>query len=416
MLDELDALHQNQTWTLVPRESHMSVVGSKWAFKTKLKANGTLDRLKARLVAKGYHQVDGIDYIETFSPVIKPGSNSKLLTNFITLLHSEFSMKDLGPVHHFLGIEVQRSTNTLHLSKTHYAQTILDKAQMLDCKPMTTPMESKTKGLHDDTPLSDPTFYSSLVGALQYLTLTRPDLSFSVNYVSQFMQSLTIASMKMVRRILRYVKGSITLGLHLTGDTTLDLFPFFDADWAGCPTTRRSTIGYCTFLGRNIISWCANKQSTISRSSTEAEYRAMANTVEELTWLTFFLRDLRVPQSCPPILFCDNLSALHMTINPVFHARSKHIELDYHFVCERVLMGLLITRHVSSISQFADIFTKPLCKAALCYFRSKLCLQPRHNLREDIKKDYKEADQFKDVIPNYENNSRDCMDTQIISK
>jgi hypothetical protein len=197
---------------------------------------------------------------------------------------------------------------------------------MLDYKPKNTPMESKTKGLHDDIPYSDPSFYHSIVGALQYLTLTRPNLSFYVNYVSQFLQSPSLASMKMVRRILRYVKGSIHFGLHLTGDTTLDLCGFFDADWAGCPTTRRSTTGFCTFLGRNIISWCAKKQPTISRSSTEAEYRAMANTAAELTWLTFLLRDLRVPQSQPPILFCDNLSALHMTINPVFHARSKHID------------------------------------------------------------------------------------------
>eukprot|EP00257_Ricinus_communis_P015319 XP_015573202.1 uncharacterized protein LOC107261068 [Ricinus communis] len=136
-------------------------------------------------------------------------------------------MKDLGPLHHFLGIEVQRSANTLHLSQTHYARTILDKARMLDCKPM----ESKTKGLHDNTSFSDPTFYCSIVGALQYLTLTRLDLSFSVNYVSQYMQSPTIASIKMVRHILRYIKGSITLGLHLTGNTTLDLFAFSDADW-----------------------------------------------------------------------------------------------------------------------------------------------------------------------------------------
>jgi len=111
----------------------------------------------------------------------------------------------------------------------------------------------------------------------------------------------------------------------------------------------------------------------------------MANIAAELTWLTFLLRDLRVPQSQPSILFCNNLSALHMTINPVFHARSKHIELDYHFVRERVSMGLLVTRHVSSSLQIVDIFTKPLCKTVLHHFRNKLCLQPRHGLREDIK-------------------------------
>ena len=142
------------------------------------------------------------------------------------------------------------------------------------------------------------------------------------------MQSPTVASIKMVRRILHYVKDSITLGLHLTGDTTLDLFAFSDADWTGCPTTRRSTMGFCMFLGHNIISWCAKKQPTISRSSTEAEYHAMANTTAKLTWLTFLLRDLPVPQSRRPLLFYDNLSALHMTVNPVFHARRKNIELD----------------------------------------------------------------------------------------
>lgn len=177
------------------------------------------------------------------------GSSSTLLDGFIELLKSEFAMKDLGPVHHFLGIEIQRNNNNLHLSQAHYAHSLLDKAQMLDCKPMSTPMESKTKGLTDDTPLSDPSFYRSIVGGLQYLALTRPDLTFSVNFVSQFMQSPSASSMKMVQRILRYVKGSISLGLHLTGDTTLDLCGFSDADWAGCPTSRRSTTGFCTFLG-----------------------------------------------------------------------------------------------------------------------------------------------------------------------
>jgi len=110
----------------------------------------------------------------------------------------------------------------------------------------------------------------------------------------------------------------------------------------------------------------------------------MANTTAELTWLAFILKDLRITLSSPPILYCDNLSALHMTVNPVFHARSKHIELDYHFVRERVARGLLVTQHISSVNQVADLFTKPMSKAALQYFRNKLCLQPRQSLREGV--------------------------------
>jgi hypothetical protein len=190
--------------------------------------------------------------------------------------------------------------------------------------------------------------------------------------------------LKMVNRILRFVKGTLHTRLFLTSQTTLDLSAFSDADWAGCLITRRSTTGYCIFLGKNIISWCSKKQHTISRSSTEAEYRSMANTTSEITWLTFLLKDLNIPLKSTPVLYCDNLSALHLTINPVFHARSKHIELDYHFVRERVALGHLITRHINSSNQIADIFTKPVSKAALIYFQTKLCLQPRPSLREGV--------------------------------
>lgn len=176
---------------------------------------------------------------------------------------------------------------------------------------------------------------------------------------------------------------TIATGLCLSSNTTLDLHAFSDADWVGCSITRRSTTDYCTLLGTNIISWCAKKQHTISRSSTEAEYRAMTNNTAELTWLTYILTDLCISLSHPPVLYCDNISALYMAINPVFHARSKHIELDYHFVRERVVLGLLVTKHVSSANQVADIFTKPVPKAALSYFRNKLCLQPRLSLRGD---------------------------------
>ena len=130
---------------------------------------------------------------------------------------------------------------------------------MVDSKPMNTLLEAKTKGLDNNTLLDDPSTYRSIVGALQYLTRTSPDLSFSVNFVSQFMHAPTISHLKMVRRILRYVKGTINLGLDFISHTTLDLYAFFDSDWAGCQTTRRSTTGYYTFLGQNPISWCAKK-------------------------------------------------------------------------------------------------------------------------------------------------------------
>ena len=144
------------------------------------------------------------------------------------------------------------------------------------------------------------------------------------------MHAPTIVRLKMVRRILRYVKGTIDISL-LTSNTTLDLCAFSDVDWVGCPTTRRSIIGYCTFLRVNLISRCAKKQHTISRSSTKAEYRAMANTIAELTWMSFILKDLHIPLASTPTLYCDNTSALHTTINLVFHARSKHIEIGLPF-------------------------------------------------------------------------------------
>ncbi|KAJ8750374.1 hypothetical protein K2173_014289 [Erythroxylum novogranatense] len=234
---------------------------------------------------------------------------------------------------------------------------------MNNCKPKATPLEGKPT-ITGSEAITDPTSYRSLVGALQYLTLTRPDIAYNVNFVSQFMQAPTEGHMKLVHRILRY--------------------DYADVDWAGCPLTRHSTTGYCTFLGQNIISWCAKKQHTVSRSSTEAEYRALANTAAELTWLTYLLQDFSIPQKVSPTIFCDNLSALYLTVNPVFHARSKHIELDYHYVRERVALGLLVTKYIPTEQQVADIFTKPVPKALIKTFITKLCLQPRLSLRGDI--------------------------------
>lgn len=162
-----------------------------------------------------------------------------------------------------------------------------------------------------------------------------------------------------VKRILRYLKGTIKLGInYVTG--SMDLHAFSNANWAGDPNDRRSTTGFVVFLGHNPISWSSNQQQTVSRSSTEAEYRALSTTVAELDWIKQLLDFLKILVTTPPILFCDNMSAIALSCNPVLHQRTKHIEVDIHFVRERVTKKLLQVQFVTSSDQFADILTKGL--------------------------------------------------------
>ncbi|XP_028095340.1 uncharacterized protein LOC114295309 [Camellia sinensis] len=170
--------------------------------------------------------------------------------------------------------------------------------------------------------------------ALQYLTITRPDIAFTVNSACQYMHAPLLSNFNAVKHLLRYLKGTLDKGLQFQ-PSPLVLIAYSDSDWAGNAIDRRSTIGFCIFLGPNLVSWSAKKQPTVSRSSTEAEYRALAQTSAELSWLGMLLWDLHIPLD-PPTLWCDNLSAIALSSNPIFHARSKHIEVDCHFVRERI--------------------------------------------------------------------------------
>lgn len=286
-------------------------------------------------------------------------------------------MKDMGFLHYFLGVQVHRFQHGLFLNQAKYAMELLERAQMKGCNPSKTPMASKLRQPYNGgTHLSDPNIYRSIVGGLQYLTFTRPDISYSVNYVSQFMHQPTVFHFQLVKRILRYVQGTIHHGTRLLSRGSLNLCGFSDSDWAGCPLTRRSTTGFCIYLGSNCVSWSAKKQHTVARSSTEAEYRALASAAAEITWVSFILRDIGLYMSETPTIFSDNLSALQLTVNPVFHARTKHIEIDYHFVREKVALGSLVTRFVRSEDQVADLFTKPLPHSQFCALRVKLGLWP----------------------------------------
>jgi hypothetical protein len=179
----------------------------------------------------------------------------------------------------------------------------------------------------------------------------------------------------MVKRILRYLRGTISLGLCISKSDSILVSVFSDADWAGCPDDRRSTGGFAVFLGSNLISWCARKQATVSRSSsTEAEYKALANATAEVIWVQTLLQELGVPQPRAACLWCDNIGATYLSANQVFNARTKHIEVDYHFVRERVAKKLLDIRFIPSGDQLADGFTKSLSTRKLEIFRHNLNL------------------------------------------
>ncbi|KAJ3704768.1 hypothetical protein LUZ61_008473 [Rhynchospora tenuis] len=489
MAAELDALARNSTWELVPPPPGAHIIGAKWIFKTKYNADGSVERHKARLVAKGFNQEEGIDYNETFSPVVKSttirivlcialskswplhqldvnnaflngeleetvylqqppgftdaaypnhvcrlkkalyglkqaprawfqklksfllahqftastadpslfifsnkqvviyllvyvddiiitGSSSSAISSLIDVLDKQFSIKDLGSLKYFLGIEVSHCNSALHLSQTRYITSVIERASMQNSKPCQTPMQAGLQlSKFSGTILDNPHMYRSIVGALQYATITRPDIQFAVNKASQFMAQPTETHWQLVKRILRYLKGTLTHGLTVQ-PSNLTLNAYCDADWAGCPDDRRSTTGFVVYLGCNLISWSSKKQNTVSRSSTETEYRSMAVTATEITWIQSLLHELGCLSSAAPTLWCDNLGATFLAANPIFHARTKHIELDFHFVREKVVNKQLNVRFICSADQLGDVFTKGLSKSRFHLLRDKLNVFP----------------------------------------
>ncbi|XP_019084225.1 PREDICTED: uncharacterized protein LOC109125894 [Camelina sativa] len=271
-------------------------------------------------------------------------SSTALLNAVISTLHSAFSMTDLGPLHHFLGISIIRNDKGMFLHQQNCAADILHRANMTNCNPCLTPVDIKPKLAEvnsDSPPVKDPTLYRSLAGALQYLTFTRPNISYAVQHVCLFMHDPREEHFNSLKRILRYIKGTITHGLQLHRSPPMAMVAYTNADWAGCPSTRRSTSGYCAFIGANLISWSAKRQHTVSRSSTEAEYRGVANAVAELSWLRNLFVEMRVSVPKTSLVFCDNVSAVYLASNPVQHQHTKHVEIDIHSVRERVALGYI---------------------------------------------------------------------------
>ncbi|XP_017187807.1 uncharacterized mitochondrial protein AtMg00810-like [Malus domestica] len=331
MVEEIQALHSQQTWSLVPLPSNKNLVGCKWVYKIKSPVvKPTTVRLVLALAAQfgwGLRQLgvknaflhgilqeevymvqppSFVDSVYSSSPqghaslfvkhtdsgvvilllyvddIIVTRSTPTIIQEVICALATEFDIKDLGPLHYFLGIQITQAAERLFLSQHRYINDLLTKTEMHQSKPCATPCLPHNRLLKDDgTPFDNLALYRSIVGALQYLTFTRPDITFFVHQVCQFMHCPMESHYLAVKRILRYLKGTQHYGIqYVKGE--LELNTFSDVDWAGDPNDRRSTTGFVVFLGTNPISWSSKKQNTVSRSSTEAEYRAIATTATKI--------------------------------------------------------------------------------------------------------------------------------------
>ncbi|KAK8954463.1 hypothetical protein KSP39_PZI002722 [Platanthera zijinensis] len=305
--------------------------------------------------------------------IILTGDDSAGISEVKATLRAAFEVKDLGSLRYFLGIEVARSRQGISISQRKYTLDLLRDSGLLGCRPARTPMDTNHR-LHAESgdPLPDPSQYQRLVGRLIYLTNTRPDISFSVGVLSQFMHSPTTAHLEAARRVLRYLKHAPGLGLFYRADSVSSLSCFTDADFAGSLTDRRSTTGLCVFHGDHLVSWRSKKQHIVSRSSAESEYRAMAHGVTELIWLRSLLTELGLSLTTGSTLYCDNKSALLLTQDSVLHERTKHIEMDVHFLRDHVRTGTVLPTYVPSVDQLADAFTKALGPTRSDLLSSKL--------------------------------------------
>ncbi|KAH9751535.1 hypothetical protein KPL71_014332 [Citrus sinensis] len=291
--------------------------------------------------------------------IILTGSDGDEMSRLKKHLASEFEIKDLGPLRYFLGMEVARSRMGISVSQRKYVLDLLEEIGMSGCRPSDTPVDPNQKlGEVSNGVLVDKGRYQRLVGKLIYLSHTRPDIAFAISAVSQYMHSPYAEHLEAVHKILRYLKSTPGRGLLFKKSDQRSVEVFTDANWAGLVSDRRSTSGYCTFLWGNLITWRSKKQNVVARSSTEAEFRAMANGVCEVLWIKRVLGELKLDIEAPMRLLCDNKSAISIANNPVQHDRTKHIEIDRHFIKEKLENGVICMPFIPSEQQTADVLTK----------------------------------------------------------
>ncbi|KAG6578252.1 Integrase catalytic core protein [Phytophthora cinnamomi] len=435
---ELKSMRLRGVFRAAKLPNNQRAVGTKWVFKIKRNADGSIEKFKARLVAKGFVQKYGIDYTETFSPVVNvpegvelddgfdcvellkaiyglkqasrvwnetfdeyvrsigfrvssydpclyikvvdgecvlllvyvddvlvTGSSAEMIAEVKRQLKSRFEMTDSGKCSFILGIEVvDNADGSVTLSQARYINDILERFGMQDCKPAASPVDISMKLVSSDamTKLDAP--FREAVGALMHLmTSTRPDIAFAVGYVSRFMENPQVEHWIAVKRIFRYLQGTKSHGIRFSPGKDIDFQGYSDADWAGDLSDRKSTSGYLFQVAGGPISWGSKKQSSVSLSTSEAEYIALSLAIQEGKWVHKLLCEILVAAGgvTPELkIFEDNQSCIKMTKNPVNHGRAKHIDIKYHHIRDEVKRGEVIVEYCETATMLADIMTKGL--------------------------------------------------------
>lgn len=484
--DEIGSLEENGTWILVPRPDDAKVIPNRWVFKKKYKADGSTDKFKARLVVKGYAQTYGVDYTETFAPVVKYDSvrlilsvaaahdmnitqfdvktaflngdldeviymeqpygfeqddrvcllkkslyglkqaprqwNIKIagflerhgltqskadpcvyyyITNQVILFLALYvddgllcsnncdKMNDLlkalcvdfkiryNEAEYFVGIQIERDRKrgTLKLHEAAYAQKVLSRFNHSDCSPVSVPADPGikfSKNCEDDED-SGLFPYREAIGSMMYLMVaTRPDLAFIVSVLSQFTEKPSRDHWNGVKRVLRYIKGTMNFGIvYRLGSLDTELTGFCDSDWAGDIDTRRSTTGWIYLMNRGPVAWSSRKQTATATSATEVEFVALCSATKEAVWLQRLLCEIICREKITIPIYCDNLGAISLVKTPECYKRSKHIDTQYHYTCDKQADHSISVRYIKTDCQLADPLTKALAKGKFQRFRSE---------------------------------------------
>jgi hypothetical protein len=282
-------------------------------------------------------------------------------------------MKDLGLMHYFLGLEVWQRSNDIFLSQGKYTVEILQRFKMMDYNSMATPMVMNLKILSDfSSDLVDPTMYRQLIASLMYLLNTRLNICFAVNTLNQYMVETRHAHFVATKHVLRYLQGTVGYGLIYVLDGEVKMQGYIDSDWVRSAMYRKITSGCHFSLGSSMILWLRIKQSSVALSTTEEKYIESSASIHEVVWISKFLAGLFDLYLDPTLIYCDNQSCVNISNNPLFHDKSKNIDIKYHFIQDMVWKGALELRYISIDKKITNILTKPLSRVKYKYFRDNL--------------------------------------------